>query len=1131
MSNKSKTEDNNDQQKYKKDILQLFQLCELGNYEFLSTYFKNNQYPEIVIYDCIKKCLDRYEMYKNEYIRSIEILLSHINANFRPSIETSDGKTILMLLCERGYIDLVQTFFSKTKMVHILKEKDRSGKNLFHHLFTKGNKLEENVLAIFKLILKYHRETIKEQGDLSNSLEEADAEGKIPLNLILLNGWMKVLSLYMQTVKTIKSYVIPIDNNNLIHCAIEGSNFNCLKAILKCSIQDDFKHKNKDGFTPSVYAAKTQKNYFSKIIEKTEGNLLNNSEYNQLILGDCVSKQEIFNSFVNKGFDRSYDLISIFKLNQYIVKDVDNVPLEWNILITKKFMQGQKGQGDIEPEHILSKFLPPSGEGNNSNQSVSKKSNSKKISNSEKQSQKSTSIITDVSNFFKKYSELLNIKDHIDEESYPIDMIIYNKVILYYKQCDYKNLFETIRLYLLHLRPQNDTKVYKFIIYINFTLIIIEILIEKGLLELASFLINKTDEDLSENFKRVKNFIEPEYDDENYLAKYLNQSEVFSQFSPTWDDIVGYLNLLRAMHFQDDARNYLVEYKNVYKSCNYAKDLKIFEKLNTVYIMIKAKINYKTTCFVKVFKKVEKIKELYYEYSDENKLFYYNAIGILSLKIKNYSRAELMFKIGLEIAKKMNYVLRRKQKDALIPRSNFICYLQFNLALALFFQRKFKESNELLQELSKINIMKKNIYLWYRLGLTSLELHFTNRNYKKNPDIILKTTGYEKGKKYNNSEEEEEEEGQEENNSYEEDKIKENEGEENKININEEKEDSPPNKSKSILKGTEPNKAKISNVNNTFINNNNYDELYNLFEQECINSEEAKKVDNENIFTSSQNNTSSNSSNRLKQRIIVLPSSQEYNNTNSEYLKKAIYCFKKVILLKNSKNILSPSETNSMDAILNYVFKNNKLNINYFSEKQNEKPNKSENMINMLISTYLNLLFSLCLSKRYTEVLFLTKNFKINDIPFSTDIQMKISLYQMEALLALNRIKEAQEWISDYVNRYEEENFRLDMLNKINGTISNDYYFRLHLYLSNIMLKCKKKDYEEAENMLKRTYDNFFKGKEVPNYIFSLAIYIFCSQGQKGVNKTIKLIKKRSLDYHFKYQTNFNQNENYIMSP
>ena len=31
------------------------------------------------------------------------------------------------------------------------------------------------------------------------------------------------------------------------------------------------------------------------------------------------------------------------------------------------------------PEHILSKFLPPSGEGNNSNQSVSKKSNSKKI--------------------------------------------------------------------------------------------------------------------------------------------------------------------------------------------------------------------------------------------------------------------------------------------------------------------------------------------------------------------------------------------------------------------------------------------------------------------------------------------------------------------------------------------------------------------------------------------------------------------------------------------------------------------------------------------------------------------------------------------------------------------------------
>mgnify|MGYP003317376363 FL=1 len=109
--------------------------------------------------------------------------------------------------------------------------------------------------------------------------------------------------------------------------------------------------------------------------------------------------------------------------------------------------------------------------------------------------------------------------------------------------------------------------------------------------------------------------------------------------------------------------------------------------------MVKAKWYYKNALISKCIKKISLVKELYFDVSNENKLFYYNSLGILSLKSKNYSRAELLFKLGLETAKKMNNPITKNKKDAMIPRSNFICYLQFNLALSFFFQRKYKESN------------------------------------------------------------------------------------------------------------------------------------------------------------------------------------------------------------------------------------------------------------------------------------------------------------------------------------------------------------------------------------------------------------------------------------------------------
>lgn len=1067
----------------KREVSIMYRISELGKYDLIKSIFRSYQFQENIIFECIRKCLDNYETKKTEFIETMKELLNHIDVNYK---NQSDGKTILMLLCEKGEQNLIEIFLKQTKPIISLNDKDNSSKNIFHHLFTKKFKLESIVLKIFDILIQYRKYHPFSHENLSTLLKEVDNEGKIPLNLILLNGWSKVLSKYLEYVH-VNGYVIPNENNNLIHCAIDGNSLSCLKIILSISNLADFTMKNKDGHTPSVYAAKKQKYFFSQIIDKIEANF-NNEDYKNLLLGSRIPKKQIFNLYINKEYLHSFSLINVFKINQYIIRDILNIPLEWNIFLTKRYMLCQNG---IAPEHILSKYLIKDGNYFRNeiiNTAWNKLNNESSNSGSLLTETKYINVVEDIKNFFQKYSGSLNIKDHIDEESFPIDLIIYNQVILYFKLGDYVNLFETIKLYLQHIKPQNENKIYKFIVYINFTFILIEVFIEKNLYELASLLIDKTETDLNENYKLIKNMIKNENECED-LVKYLNDNEIFSQFSPTWDEYFCYLQLLKSLLFNKYSKKYLSEYKNVAKNCNYANNLEIFNKLKSVYIMIKAKMNYNNNFLLKSLKRISLIKEVYFDYSNEHKLFYYNSLGILNLKSRNYSRAELMFKIGLEITKKMNTCLMKNKKDALVPKSNFICYLQFNLALSFFFQRKYKESNELLQELSKINIMNKNIFLWYRLGLTSLELHFINKNQTKSPDIIYKTTGYSNSKngKINFIEE-----------------ILHSPEHFNEPSKVEENEDTEPISKNTIIQNN-------TNINTINIPNNNFDELYNQFELEC------KITDNDenyNNYYSQNKKTKPNKEN--KQKIIYLHSSSE-KCTNSEFLHKAIYCFKKVLLLYNMKSDVSHNEMSNIEGIMNLVLKNNKKSLSNLIE---QKSNTKGNIINLIISSYLNLLFTLSLTNKYTEMLYIIQNCIHSSIPMTSDLKIKLSMFKIEALLTLGRLKEVSEIINENIKDFESENFRIDLYNKISGGVVNEFYFIISLYISNIFLNCKKKNYSEAENLLRKVIEKFDQGKEIPNFIFNIAIFIFCSQGQSGINKTIKLIKKRNFDFFLNNQNN-----------
>ena len=209
MSNEGKF----DEKEYKREVETLITLCENGNYQYVKKIFTKYQFPECIVYECIRKCFNKYEESKVESVDTMKELFAHINCNYKRNSESSDGKTILMILCEKGDYGLVEIFLKQAKQIIFLNDKDKSDKNVFHHLFIKRYKVEDFVVKIFDLLLSYYDHTQKSQKEnIKAILREVDNEGKIPLNYILLNGWNKALDRYSK-IAELSNYIIPIEQN------------------------------------------------------------------------------------------------------------------------------------------------------------------------------------------------------------------------------------------------------------------------------------------------------------------------------------------------------------------------------------------------------------------------------------------------------------------------------------------------------------------------------------------------------------------------------------------------------------------------------------------------------------------------------------------------------------------------------------------------------------------------------------------------------------------------------------------------------------------------------------------------------------------------------------------------------
>ena len=144
---------------------------------------------------------------------------------------------------------------------------------------------------------------------------------------------------------------------------------------------------------------------------------------------------------------------------------------------------------------------------------------------------------------------------------------------------------------------------------------------------------------------------------------------------------------------------------------------------------------------------------------------------------------------------------------------------------------------------------------------------------------------------------------------------------------------------------------------------------------------------------------------------IQMNSNNQNENKKMDLLQKAIRSFKKIIII--SKSNLYSNSTKSL-----YNFYKSYLNKENLTEKDNINNHKRKKIPNeIIINTYLNLLFCLSLKNNWLEMIFIIKDYYNKKISTNRSVSLKILLFKLEAYVNLNnssKIKEIIQKLKSY---------------------------------------------------------------------------------------------------------------------
>ena len=994
---------------------------------------------------------------------------------------------------------------------NILFQQDLNGSTFLHYLCynNEGIFIYNTIDYLYNKFPYFHNNKEEKANKfkelIKNLLNIKDNEGNNFMNLCIKNG---LINCVLQIIN-ITGYISNINNqkNNYVHCAVLSKNITCLKIILYHCNKEDLNCKNIDSYTPSQLANKLGNKVMNNIINEylkyfNEADYKTHFNVNLKILEKKAKKYEncsidLLESFSENNFKPIYYELKELKLIQNIILDsngniggnggedkeeyylkISILKIDWNIILTQMKIY----QIDYASKNNTN---------NNSNNRV-KQTNKKKL---QKNGEKINNI-NNHNNFFSLlYKNSINyfenvfadeiISTHISYINTPkkhdssqknkeleinnnfnknlIDILIYNKIIFYFKFGYTKSLLKTAAKYLTEIFDNNSSSNinYSWILYVNISFILIEIFIYHGYKNVAEKITESLNRFLFTTNCNFSSDISYSLD-EDIINNYLIKNEVFNQFSTTWDEAFCYCNLLKVLFYKekDKSNEYLNHYKKLINACKYVRELPIFTRIKLLNICIEIKKLYeKEDNTNNIYTKLRELKSQ----GDYAEIYSLNSSGIIFLKKKKYRIAKLLFYKALNKYidfLKYKYIISHNniynntwQNEKFFNfRIDYITSIKYNISLCHFYLKEYRKCIGILKELLLYKSNQNNFFFYYRLGICYLEIYL-NQNKKNFEDFfnknILSLFGYDKKLKSNN-----------------------------KKNKNE--------KSLSID-----------------FDNDSMENLSYQFEEEY--REKNKYIDNYRYDTlgnrklnlTNNTNTKDYSINKPIKRIVLLNTTKFFKNiTNNKSIKNlnnkntnlenAIINFKKAI--KVSKYNFFSDEINSLRDF--YSKDNESIENTNISEIEENKINYyPERMKNeLLINLYLNLLFCLSLKKLWGEMILIIKDYNCRKFNSNKTDKAKILLYKLEAYSNLDNIQKSKE----VLNKLKvHKKIELAMFNQKNSDIIIGINIKLYLYYLMISVNLRDKNEKEIDSNVNKLFNIIKNMNNIPYYIIDLLINVY----------------------------------------
>ena len=1138
-----------------KQVYELLKNSKEGNYNNLKKLIEK-EFQGSTLNLALRNIIKEFKSEKTNYIECLKLLLTtNIDLNYK--YQKENNNTILMMVFNKYEPILMKEFLENLnikknsiydnnnlsnkekeeyeikEMITFFTQKDSNNNNFFYVSGKDFDKIE-----LFKLfeyiydIYPYKNDSKKERSQkiqqiFKSLFTETNNDGNNFMNICLDHGLPK----FVLKLISINGYIPNVNKqkNNYVHCAVLGKNMTCLKIVLYyCSI-DDLNMKNCDTLTPAQLAYKLgfvtmsnliieyQNNYneegykehfysSKEIYEKKVTNLSNHIlinfknykykevlyELNELKIIYNLSKDDLNsnnNNIINK--DKEEDLL--FRISY--------IKLEWNIILTQ--FKIQINQLDIKND-------------TDSNNTNNNKNSNKNIN------------INSVNIFYKSFFDIfenmfcnkliLSYIDYVNKiknknnsnnnhefsinyinVDRSIEILLYNKILFYFKYGHTKSLIETAKIYFTKIfKNNNDITIHKnsFILYVNISCILAETFISQGYHNFAEIIIKALEKYLYVNHEKNCDI---EYTkEEKSFFDYLSKVEVFHQYSAYFSEMLCYTNFLKLLITKEKIKDLFTNGYKLLKDSQFAKEASIFNRLYILYSYMEIKKLYEKEDN-RIYDRLSEVKKN----GENSEIYYYNTIGIIYLKKQKYHLSKLFFTKAfskyINIIKNKN--IQNDNKEKIINfRIDFITSFLYNICLCHFYLKEYNKCIIILEQLLLFKSNQNNFFIHYRLGLCYFQLYI-NEN-KKNIDYynenILKILGYEKFKNKSTKNEkslsidlEIGDSEQNDNEFYQFDS--ENKNSNNKGCFN--------NKFSCNNKKDNCKKNKNSETNNcTYYNNNN---------NNCSNSA-IKRIILKNatkmININKSNFAKKNNINYIKNNNIINNELFTYNNgnnINTNYIDKAIKSFKKVILISKMNTC-----TDSMKSIYNFYS-------SYITDDNSQKsPDFSQNFYkkkkipnDLLINNYLNLLLCLSAKKSWLEIIFIIKDYTNRKIVSNKVILMKILLYKLEAYINLKNTQKIKEIINK-LKGYKK--FDLSVYNKANNDIINEVKIKLYLYYTLTIIYIKEKNYKEMDININKIFFLIKDEKKVPYYIIDLLINVYL----------IKLNNESNLNEKLKYKYN-----------